>query len=373
MTTDELAAHTGYNRRWLMEWLRAVTSAKVLEYEKGTDTTEKFRLAPEMGVLLAEEADMTNPMFIGGFFQGGFPKELVDGTMEAFRTGIGMSYRAQGLLNGGPENVTNFVRRASGPWAKTALVPLVIPALAGGKMAEVLRRPGAKALDMGCGSGVAACAMASAFPEAVVNGVDPDVTALGNARREAAAQGLRNVEFIEAMGETLGKEDEYDFAMCLDIVHDSAFPDRILRALHKALKPGGTLLVKDIRSTGDFSRNMEELPMLPMYYGFSLAACLSCATSEPGAMGLGTVGFNPPVAERMLKEAGLSYLMVHDFNDPRNVYYECMKPGGNNPGLRPAATSAVDLSRNPAPPFCACCSLAWTGGGGDLQGRSSSL
>ena len=27
-----------------------------------------------------------------------FPKELVDGTMEAFRTGIGMSYRAQGLL-----------------------------------------------------------------------------------------------------------------------------------------------------------------------------------------------------------------------------------------------------------------------------------
>merc|ERR1719161_1071436 len=84
VTTDEFAKLTGYDRRWLMEWLRGMTAAKVLEYETGTDTTERFRMTPEMSILLGREMDQMNPMFVGGLFQGGFPKELVDGTLEAF-------------------------------------------------------------------------------------------------------------------------------------------------------------------------------------------------------------------------------------------------------------------------------------------------
>ncbi len=72
-------------------------------------------------------------------------------------------------------------------------------------------------------------------------------------------------------------------------------------------------------------------------------------------MGLGVTGFNPPVAERMIREAGFVDFVTHDFQDPANLYYEAMKPGGSS-GLRPSATSAqdshLDLSAEPAPAMC---------------------
>ena len=122
---------------------------------------------------------------------------------------------------------------------------------------------------------------------------------------------------------------------------------------------------QDIRSTGSFQADMATIELLPMLYGFSVSGCMSSALSEEGGMGLGTVGFNPPVAERMIKEAGFGDFIAHDFQDPANLYYEGQKlaagPGGaaSSSQLRPAATSAYpDLSETPAPSFCACCNLA---------------
>ena len=84
-------------------------------------------------------------------------------------------------------------------------------------------------LDMGCGGGIAANAVAAAFPGAVVHGLDPDGVAIGVARKAAAARGLRNVRFFEGAGEDFRPPGGvlYDFAMCLDIVHDCAFPDKV--------------------------------------------------------------------------------------------------------------------------------------------------
>ena len=59
-----------------------------------------------------------------------------------------------------------------------------------------------------------------------------------------------------------------------------------------------------------------------MFYGFSVSACMSSALSEPGGAGLGTLGFNPEVAERMTREAGFTRFIPHDFDDPANLYYE---------------------------------------------------
>ena len=35
--------------------------------------------------------------------------------------------------------------------------------------------------------------------------------------------------------------------------------------------------------------------------------------------------------------------VTQDFQDMFNLYYEAMKPGGRDPGLRPSATSAREL------------------------------
>jgi hypothetical protein len=44
--------------------------------------------------------------------------------------------------------------------------------------------------------------------------------------------------------------------------------------------------------------------------------------SEPGGAGLGTLGFNPEVAETMSREAGFTRFKMLDFKDPGNLYYE---------------------------------------------------
>ena len=62
--------------------------------------------------------------------------------------------------------------------------------------------------------------------------------------------------------------------------------------------------------------------MLALLYGFSVSACMSSALSEPGGAGLGTLGFNPEVAQRMTAEAGFSRFQMRDFDDPANLYYE---------------------------------------------------
>jgi hypothetical protein len=50
--------------------------------------------------------------------------------------------------------------------------------------------------------------------------------------------------------------------------------------------------------------------------------CMSSALSEPGGLGLGTLGFPEPVARKMTAEAGFTRLTTRDFENPINAYYE---------------------------------------------------
>ena len=57
--------------------------------------------------------------------------------------------------------------------------------------------------------------------------------------------------------------------------------------------------------------------------GFSISSCMSSALSEPDGMGLGTVGFNPAVCERMCRGAGFDHWRQLDYKkDAANLYYE---------------------------------------------------
>ena len=90
------------------------------------------------------------------------------------------------------------------------------------------------------------------------------MVALGVARRDADELGLSNVEFSAAKGEEISADASYDLALCLDIIHDVPFPGQILATVFRALKPGGILLIKDIKSTGSFPQNLKKIKMLAM-------------------------------------------------------------------------------------------------------------
>ncbi|MDH4365775.1 MAG: hypothetical protein OEY70_16995, partial [Acidimicrobiia bacterium] len=104
-------------------------------------------------------------------------------------------------------------------------------------------------------------------------------------------------------------------------LHDMPRPDRAAAAIRRAIQPDGTWLIKDIRSSGSFEKDRRN-PMLAMFYGFSVASCLQSALSEPGGLGLGTLGLHPERAEQLVRDAGFGSFTTHDFNDAANLYYE---------------------------------------------------
>ncbi|REJ74768.1 MAG: class I SAM-dependent methyltransferase [Acidobacteria bacterium] len=324
VTAAELAEKTGLQERWLLEWLKGQAAARLIEYrgnpleKEGEPPFEhddeaaaaRFELTALQAAVLADERDSV--MFAAGAFGGPLPPDVVEGIAEAFRTGIGLSYDQLG------RSAAHRTERMLGPWSRLALVPRIIPALEG---VQQRLEAGADVADVGCGGGVALLTMAQAFPNSRFTGYDPSANAIALAEERLAERGLDNVRFVQARGEELPAEPTYDFLITFDCLHDMTRPDRVMRAIHDALRPDGVWLIKDIRSKGSFEADLKN-PMLPLLYGFSVSSCMSSALSEPGGMGLGTLGLPPQRAEEMAREVGFGSFRVHDFDDPSNLYYE---------------------------------------------------
>jgi hypothetical protein len=131
-----------------------------------------------------------------------------------------------------------------------------------------------------------------------------------------------NITFYLAPGEDLPKEPTYDLAMTLDCMHDMTQPQIISETIRSSIKEDGSWLIKDIRTSDSFTENLAN-PMSPLFYGTSVLFCMSASLSEPGGVGLGTMGFNPVLAQKMTSSSGFNHFRVLDFEgDPFNSFYE---------------------------------------------------
>lgn len=304
-TAIELAERSGLHQRWVLEWLRLQTAAGILEYV-ATDTFE----LPEVGIAMLADGDHSSYMLDN--FEGGVAPEVVDGLLESFRTGIGRTYESSG-----PEGAQRGEARH---WraAKQQVLPNMIPVL-DGVQSKLL--DGCTVADVGCGDGAVVLALAEAYPRSRFHAFDPSKYAVARVKEVAEQMQLGNIEATVSSGEELPGETAYDLILTFDCIHDMTHPQLVMAVIRDRLQEDGTWFIKDIRSKPKFEDNLKN-PMLAMMYGFSLMSCMSSAMSTPDGAGLGTLGFNPEVAEVMCRQAGFTRFQMHDFKDPGNLYYE---------------------------------------------------
>lgn len=306
ISSQAIAEATNLHERFVREWLLGQAAAGLIER-----TSEgEFELGQVQAAVLADEQN--SMAFAAGAFRGGLEPAVLDRIADAFRTGIGVTYEQQG------PNAAAGLARMTGPWSRLALLSTVLPALDGvvGKLTT-----GASMVDVGCGGGVMITTLAQAFPNTRCVGYDPSAAAIALATKRATDMGLTNVSFVCAGGEDIPRDSNFDLVSTFDCMHDMAFPGRTAAAIRRAIAEDGTWLIKDIRSSGDFDRDRRN-PLLPLFYGFSVTSCLQSAMSEPGGVGLGTLGLHASAAQELSEAAGFSRFTTHDLDDASNLYYE---------------------------------------------------
>jgi ubiquinone/menaquinone biosynthesis C-methylase UbiE len=117
--------------------------------------------------------------------------------------------------------------------------------------------PGESVLDVGCATGgLALAAKRRVGPTGAVAGIDPSPSMVARARRKAARARLE-VAFDVGVAQDLSYADRtFDAATCTLVLHQLHHDAwRIaLSELHRALRPGGRMLLVDITTSEDGSR-----------------------------------------------------------------------------------------------------------------------
>ncbi|MFP6807242.1 MAG: class I SAM-dependent methyltransferase [Pseudomonadales bacterium] len=310
VTAAKLAEMSGLHERWVLEWLRLQTAAGIIDLLDDQVNEEEHFLLPETGTKMLGDESSTSYMLDS--FDGGTSAEALEDLLESFHTGIGHTYESTGA-EGAKRGEARHWRAA-----RNQVLPTMIPALEG---VEDKLTEGCLVADVGCGDGAVVLALAEAFPKSSFHAFDASKHSVARIREVASEMKLNNVEVTHARGEDLPQDSAYDLIITFDCIHDMTKPQEVIAKIRGSIKADGTWFIKDIRSKPKLRDNLRN-PMLAMMYGFSLMSCMSSAMSEPGGAGLGTLGFNPEVAENMSRAAGFSRFKMHDFKDPGNLYYE---------------------------------------------------
>ena len=137
-------------------------------------------------------------------------------------------------------------------------------------IAARLRDGDGRVADVACGTGWSSIAIARAFPQVHVDGIDIDQGSIERARATAAGEGMGDqVAFLHADGANADGAGRYDLVTIFEALHDMSRPVEVLVAARRLLAPGGAVLIADERTAEQFTAPGDEMER--MFYGFSVA------------------------------------------------------------------------------------------------------
>jgi SAM-dependent methyltransferase len=233
-TSDAIAQALGFDARHVDVWCRTACGLGLLD---GADPGPTWTLAPWFDQILASPG---HPRFLGGYVRLGSEVAAEDfaGLRDAFRTGVATPFQGRG-------DAFNALIAQSTWGLQVATAKKLLPALDG--LPERLAAGGTVA-EVGCGVGNLLVQLAKSFPAAHVVGVDIDTDSIAAASARIAAEGL--VDRVEARLGTVGAAVEagsVDAIVMIEVLHELApgIRDGVIAECHRALRPGGWLLIVD--------------------------------------------------------------------------------------------------------------------------------
>ncbi|GAA1981366.1 class I SAM-dependent methyltransferase [Isoptericola halotolerans] len=306
LTPAELAERTHTQERYAREWCEQQAAAGFLTVDDGGvsgggGAGPRFGLDAE-GVAVFTDVRSTDLLAPFVRLVAASAVQL-PALVEAYRHGGGVSWDQLG--DDAREGQADMNR----PWFEQ-----VLPGELAGvpHLHEALGRPGAAVADVGCGYGWSTVALARAYPQARVVGIDVDGPSVERARTIAAERGVENVELVHSAGEDV-EGGPYDVVFLFECLHDMPRPVEVLTAVRRSLSDGGFVVVMD-EAADDALTTPADLVQRALY-GFSTLCCLPDSLSHPGSAGTGTV-MRRPVLERYAHEAGfkdVTDLPIEDF------------------------------------------------------------
>jgi SAM-dependent methyltransferase len=306
-TSAELAERTGLDERYVREWLGAMTTGGIVEYDPAT---HRFMLPPEAAQCLTGSSSRNlapNSQMLR-MLATRLPK-----VAECFRHGGGVSYA---------EFEPDFTEAQDASWRRLYDGLLIKGFLSADKDLIERLESGVHVADVGCGTGHAVNLMARAYPRSTFVGYDIGAESIARAENEAREMELRNARFERLDVTALPAEPKFDLITSFDAIHDQRDPAIVLRRIAEALAPDGIYLMMEPRASSRLEDNVAN-PFAPYMYGVSVLHCMTVSLAE-GGTGLGTA-WGEQLARRMLSEAGFGKVESVEAPGPQNTIFVCRR------------------------------------------------
>jgi predicted methyltransferase len=116
-------------------------------------------------------------------------------------------------------------------------------------IAHMPLRPASVVADIGAGTGYYTFRIAPKVPRGKVWAVDVQEAFISGLQARKKELGLANVEVVKGSSRSPNlPEASVDLAMMVDVYHELEYPQEMLQAIHRALKPDGKLLLLEYRA-----------------------------------------------------------------------------------------------------------------------------
>jgi 2-polyprenyl-3-methyl-5-hydroxy-6-metoxy-1,4-benzoquinol methylase len=308
-TSAEIATQAGLNERYVREWLGAMVTSGIVEFDPAT---KRYRLPSEHAASLTRAAAADNlavfAQYIGEL--GSVESDIV----ECFKKGGGVPYAKFPRFH-------ELMAEDSGQSVLSSLESHILPLVPG--LTHRLEQ-GIRVLDLGCGRGRILHRLATLYPKSRFTGIDLSEDAIEYARARAAA--LENIEYVARDLSDFDRSadaEAFDFITTFDAIHDQAKPLNVLKGIHRGLKPDGVYLMQDISGTGHVHKDIEH-PIGTLLYTISCMHCMTVSLAQ-GGEGLGAMWGEEKTREYLQRAGFCSITKNRLAHDIQNNWYTVRK------------------------------------------------